>query len=207
MRLPSLTTSPPIMAGSILMSRSTSLPLTDLSAARSASMCSSLSFSATVTSAVASPLCCATSSRNASDHVAHREQTAVRGHELEKFRREAADAGALAAPRRAPATCSSAENTGLRTRRAKIGAFGNERVEAFEVRFHRVDRIRLAGEIEQSGRIAARHAGDDGFFACHFACSSGGSFGAFPQDPQPARMVGTSPWDLSGTLDIANAAE
>src|ERR1700691_6708640 len=56
MRLPSLTTSPPMMAGSILMSRSTSLPLTALSAARSASTCSSLSFSATVTSAVASPL-------------------------------------------------------------------------------------------------------------------------------------------------------
>src|SRR5208282_5739774 len=63
MRLPSLTTSPPIMAGSILISRSTSLPLTDFSAARSASTCSSLSFSATVTSAVASPLCRATSSR------------------------------------------------------------------------------------------------------------------------------------------------
>src|ERR1700691_3597112 len=63
MRLPSLTTSPPMMAGSTLISRSTSLPLTALSAARSASTCSSLSFSATVTSAVASPLCAATSSR------------------------------------------------------------------------------------------------------------------------------------------------
>src|SRR3984957_21156324 len=63
MRLPSLTTSPPIMAGSILISRSTSLPLTALSAERNASTCSSLSVSATVTSAVASPLCLATSSR------------------------------------------------------------------------------------------------------------------------------------------------
>src|SRR6202042_3102807 len=63
MRLPSLTTSPPMMAGSTLIARSTSLPLTDLSAERSASRCSCLSCSATVTSAMASPLCLATISR------------------------------------------------------------------------------------------------------------------------------------------------
>src|ERR1700722_13047675 len=56
MRLPSLTTSPPMIEGSTFTSRSTSLPLTDLSAERSASRWSPLSSSATVTSAVASPL-------------------------------------------------------------------------------------------------------------------------------------------------------
>src|SRR5208282_2116752 len=56
MRLPSLTTSPPMIAGSILILRSTSLPLTALSALRNAATWSSLSRSATVTSAVDSPL-------------------------------------------------------------------------------------------------------------------------------------------------------
>src|ERR1700733_820585 len=63
MRLPSLTTSPPIMAGSILTSRSTSLPLTALRAARNAARCSGFNCSATVTLAVASPFSRATSSR------------------------------------------------------------------------------------------------------------------------------------------------
>src|ERR1700683_5026495 len=62
-RLPSLTTSPPIMAGSILTSRSTSLPLTALRAARNAERCCGFNSSATVTLAVASPFSRATSSR------------------------------------------------------------------------------------------------------------------------------------------------
>src|SRR5579872_886858 len=62
-RLPSLTTSPPMMAGSTLTSRSTSLPLTALRASRNAARCSGFNCSATVTLAVASPLCLATSSR------------------------------------------------------------------------------------------------------------------------------------------------
>src|SRR5262249_10239528 len=57
MRLPTLTISPPMIAGSILTSRSMSLPpVTDLSAVLSASRFLSLSFSATVTCAVTSPL-------------------------------------------------------------------------------------------------------------------------------------------------------
>ena len=64
MRLPTLTISPPMIAGSTLTSKSTSLPpVTVLSALLSASRCASLSFSATVTCAVTSPLCFATSAR------------------------------------------------------------------------------------------------------------------------------------------------
>ena len=65
MRLPSLTTSPPMMDGSTFTLSVMSLPVTDFSAVFSASRFLSLSFSATVTSAVASPLNFATSARNA----------------------------------------------------------------------------------------------------------------------------------------------
>ena len=67
--------------------------------------------------------------------------------------------------------CSSAENTGLRTKPVEVGIFGDERVEALEVGLDRVDRIRLARQIEQRGRVAAGHAGYDGFFACQVLCS------------------------------------
>src|SRR6266853_3202183 len=65
MRLPSLTTRPPMMEGSTFTLSATSLPVTDFSADFSASRFLSLSCSATVTSAVASPLNLATSARNA----------------------------------------------------------------------------------------------------------------------------------------------
>src|SRR4029434_8493668 len=65
MRLPSLTTRPPMMEGSTFTLSATSLPVTVVSAAFSASRFLSLSCSATVTSAVASPLKFATSARKA----------------------------------------------------------------------------------------------------------------------------------------------
>src|SRR6202000_2965276 len=65
MRLPSLTTRPPIIDGSTFTLRETSLPVTDFNADFRASRFLSLSCSATVTSAVASPLNLATSARNA----------------------------------------------------------------------------------------------------------------------------------------------
>src|SRR6202171_4585011 len=65
MRLPSLTTRPPIMEGSIFTLSATSLPVTVFSAVLRASRFLSLSASATVTSAVASPLNFATSARKA----------------------------------------------------------------------------------------------------------------------------------------------
>src|SRR5262249_20629061 len=66
MRLPTLTINPPMMVGSILTSRSMSLPpVTDFRALLSVSRLLSFSVSATVTCAVPSPLCCATSARKA----------------------------------------------------------------------------------------------------------------------------------------------
>src|SRR4051794_18330730 len=65
MRLPSLTTRPPMMEGSTFTLSATSLPVTDFSAVLRASRFFSLSCSATVTSAIASPLNRATSARNA----------------------------------------------------------------------------------------------------------------------------------------------
>src|SRR5207248_836998 len=64
-RLPSLTTRPPMSEVSTLTLSATSLPVTVLSAAFKASRCLSLSVSATATSAVASPLNFATSARKA----------------------------------------------------------------------------------------------------------------------------------------------
>src|SRR5262245_41324506 len=63
MRLPSLTTSPPMIAGSTSMSTWTSCLVTDLSASLSVARCASDSFSATVTCAVTSPLWRDTSAR------------------------------------------------------------------------------------------------------------------------------------------------
>src|SRR5258708_12570233 len=90
----------------------------------------------------------------------------------------------------------------------EVGAFGNERVEAFEVGLHRVDRVGLAGEIEQASRVAAGHARDDGFccgqgFALSvFACSR--ELWVFCQrlGSGPLRTR-ASPWDLSGTWTFA----
>src|SRR5207245_4910321 len=65
MRLPSLTTRPPMMEGSTCTLSATSVPVTDGSAVLRASRFLSLSASATVTSAVASPLNLATSARKA----------------------------------------------------------------------------------------------------------------------------------------------
>src|SRR5262252_1631161 len=63
MRLPSFTTSPPMIEGSTLTSILTSLPVTALSALRISSRCACESGSATVTYPVTSPLCRATSAR------------------------------------------------------------------------------------------------------------------------------------------------
>src|SRR6185295_6137795 len=61
MREPSFTFSPPMIEGSTVTSTFTSLPVTSLSASRMSFMRASLSCSATVTSAVTSPLWRATS--------------------------------------------------------------------------------------------------------------------------------------------------
>src|SRR5476651_436758 len=118
MRLPSLTTRPPMMEGSIFTLSATSLPVTDFSALLRASRFLSLSVSATVTSAVASPLNLATSARNAriTSLTTNRRRLAVR-----TFRKLAAmpDMPAWLSTAASAFDCESAEKTGLRTRRFK----------------------------------------------------------------------------------------
>src|SRR4029079_17126759 len=116
MRLPSLTTRPPIMDGSICTLRRNSLPVTDFSAVLRASRFLSLSCSATVTSAVASPLYFATSARKAriTSATANRRLLAVR---TLRNLAEVPEISALSSTALSAFACASAEKTGLRTRR------------------------------------------------------------------------------------------
>src|SRR5712664_4182544 len=118
MRLPSLTTRPPMIEGSTFTLSATSLPVTDFSAVLRASRFLSLRVSATVTSAVASPLNLATSARNAriTSLTTNRRRLAVR-----TFRNfaEMPDISALSSTAASAFDCESAENTGLRTSRFK----------------------------------------------------------------------------------------
>ena len=63
--------------------------------------------------------------------------------------------------------CSSAENTGLRTRRVRSGLDADQRVERLEIGLHLVDGFALERELEQRGGVTPRHAGNDSVFACH----------------------------------------
>src|SRR6202051_1827797 len=115
-RLPSLTTRPPMIEGSTCTLSATSLPVTDFSAVLRASRFLSLSVSATVTSAVASPLNFATKARNARimSLTANSRRLAVR-----TFRNfaEMPEIAALSSTAAKAFDCESAEKTGLRTRR------------------------------------------------------------------------------------------
>src|SRR6266700_1494521 len=117
-RLPSLTTRPPMSEVSTFTLSAASLPVTVFSAAFKASRCVSLSVSATVTSAVASPLNLATRARKAriTSATANSRRFAVR-----TFRKLAATPAISALSRTAASAfdCESAENTGLRTSRLR----------------------------------------------------------------------------------------
>ena len=162
-------------------------------------MCSSLSGSATVTSRGGLALVLGDEFAERPDHVAHREQPAVRRHELEEFRGEAADAGAVEHRGQRLQLIVGGEDRAA-DQPHEVGAFGDQRIEARRDRPDRVDRIRLAGQIEQRGRIAARHAGDDGFFSrqvsARFAAGSAflWSISATPAtSPQSIEMAGNKP--------------
>src|SRR6266581_2880047 len=118
MRLPSLTTRPPMMEGSTFTLSATSLPVTDFSAVFSASRFFSLSCSATVTSAVASPLYFATSARKAriTSVTANSRRLAVR---TLRNLAEVPEIPTLSSTALSAFACASAEKTGLRTRRFK----------------------------------------------------------------------------------------
>src|SRR6202011_1324222 len=115
MRLPSLTTRPPMIEGSTFTLRGTSLPVTDCSADLSASRFLSESVSATLTSAVASPLNLATSARKARITSATANSRRLAMSTLRKFA-EMPVMPALSSTAASALDCASAENTGLRTR-------------------------------------------------------------------------------------------
>src|SRR6202042_1248438 len=118
MRLPTLTTRPPMIDGSTFTLSATSRPVTDFSAALRTSRFLSLSGSATVTSAVASPLKLATSAPNAriTSLTANSRRLAVR-----TFSNFAEMPEIPAWPRTAVSAfdCVSALKTGLRTSRVR----------------------------------------------------------------------------------------
>ena len=60
---------------------------------------------------------------------------------LRKLRRQPADAGLVEHGGERLAPARRRVNTGLRTSRAQIGAFGEQRVEAVEIGSHRVDGV------------------------------------------------------------------
>ena len=83
----------------------------------------------------------------------------------------------------------------------QIGAFGDQRVETVEVGLDRVERmLPSSASSNKRGRIAARHAGYDGFFACHVDLLSGNSAGS-----APSRTAGAKPlkfkWDFEFSED------
>ena len=82
-----------MIEGSTFTLSATSLPVTDFRAVFRASRFLSLSVSATVMSAVASPLNLATKSAESANHVSHREQPAIGGENFEKFRGNTGDTG------------------------------------------------------------------------------------------------------------------
>src|SRR5712675_1459302 len=117
-RLPSLTTRPPMIEGSTFTLSATSLPVTDFSAVLRASRFLSLSASATVMSAVASPLNFATSARKAriTSLTTNNRRLAVR---TLRNLAEMPEIWALSSTAANAFDCASAENTGLRTRRLR----------------------------------------------------------------------------------------
>ena len=167
MREPSLTVSPPMIAGSILTLRSTALsPVIDLSALLSASRWLSDSFSATVTSALTSPFQCATSLR----------KSRIMSRTANSRRLAATNSRKFAASPPMPALSSTAASAlrlllGAEHRAAhqpvQVRAVGDHGVECFEIGLHRVDGLGVERELEQRARITARHAGYGRIFACH----------------------------------------
>src|SRR5437667_1781583 len=116
MRLPSLTTSPPMIDGSTFTLSATSLPVTVFSAVFSASRFLSLSGSATVTSAVASPLYFATSARKARITSATANSRRLAVSTLRNFA-DVPAIPALSSTAFSAFACALDEKTGLRTRR------------------------------------------------------------------------------------------
>ena len=175
MRLPSLTTRPPMMEGSTFTLSATSLPVTDFSAAFRASRFLSLSFSATVTSAVASPLNLATSARKAriTSATANSRRLAVRT--FRKFA-EMPVIPALSSTAASAFDCASGGEYRAADQPFQIGAVGQHGVEFIEIGLYRVDGFFIARQFEQGRCITAGHSRNGRIFSSHkralFSCQT-----------------------------------
>ena len=202
MREPSLTTSPPMIAGSTLTSSSTVLPpVTDLSASldRVEMLVGKLLGDRDLGAHLA--LVARDQVAECLDHVAHGEQPPVRRTRLQEFRGEPANAGLREHGGERLGLLVGAEHRTAHQPR-EIGARGDERVESFQIGLHRIDGLAFERKLEQRARVAACHAGYDRFFACHVSSLV---FKAFASaGSAPSRTGGASPWNSSGTYDFGS---
>ena len=141
-------------------------PVTDLSALFSASRWASESFSATVTSALTSPLPARHQLAEIADHVAHREQPPVGRHEQQEIGGEPVDAGLGQHRGERLGLLLGAEHRAAH-QPIEVIALGDQGVEPVEIGLHRIDRLAVERKLEQRPRIAASHAGYDRLFNCH----------------------------------------
>src|SRR5262249_50789535 len=144
MRLPSLTISPPMIAGSTFISICTSCLVTALRASLRAARWGSESFSATVTWAVTSPLCPAPRARPrgavGGEQGAPGDRGALGGEEREKLRPHPADPGLVEHALERLGLVVGGEHRASH-QAAQILAVGEQRLEALEIRLHGVDRL------------------------------------------------------------------
>ena len=194
MRLPSLTTSPPMIAGSTVTSRSTSLPLTALRASAQRGEVLVLELLGDRDLAPSPRPCGRPRARGSRDHVAHREQAAVRGDQLEEFRREPADAGARRAPRRAPSAARRRKTPDCAPAGADRRFRATSASKRSRSRLHCVDGLLLARELEQRGRVAAGHAGNVGSSPAKSLALVVRSRGAATGAGSQRKPRGSSPW-------------
>ena len=123
------------------------------------------------------------------DHLADREQPAVRGHEHQEVRGEPADAGLGEHGGERPAPLLGAEHRAA-DQAIEVRALRDHGGEFFDIGLHRVDGLGVERELEQRARIAARHAGYGRIFACHVRA-------LLKSNPQVRRRPpwrGTNPW-------------
>src|SRR5262249_43478985 len=118
MREPSLTTSPPISEGSTFTCTCTSFLVAAASASLMAARCASLGFSASVTSAVTSPFCLAASARQACGTSSAANSRRLVPSSLRTLAASPSMPARSSTPESAR-VCSSAENTGLLSKRAR----------------------------------------------------------------------------------------
>ena len=158
MREPSLTTRPPMIAGSTLAVRRTSLPPEAArSVSFSAATLASLSGAALVTSACATPRSDVVEHAVVADHVADGEQAPLRGDELDEIGGDAGHAGALEDRGQRLDLFAGGKDRAAH-QALQVFALGDQRVESGKGGGDLVGLALVAGEGEQRRGVAPRHS-------------------------------------------------